>query len=75
MGVLQGGPVIGKDRLEDAPVPRGLCHHRVAPSWGVGIVAVERLYHASSAASPPQSFSPWHPRPTRYSLSHGDLWD
>ena len=34
MGALKRVPVIGKDLLEDTPVPRGLCHHRVAPSWG-----------------------------------------
>src|ERR1700675_1156601 len=32
------GRLIGNDLLEDTPVPRGLYHHRVAPSWGVGIV-------------------------------------
>ena len=43
MGVLKRLPVIGKDLLEDAPVWRGFDHHRVAPSWGVGQVAVQRL--------------------------------
>jgi hypothetical protein len=37
--------VIGKDLFEDAPVPGGLCHHRVAPSWGDQIMVVKRLYH------------------------------
>jgi hypothetical protein len=46
LGVLKLVPVIGEDLLEDAPVPRGLCHHRVAPSWGVGMFAVQRFYHA-----------------------------
>jgi hypothetical protein len=45
MGVLKRVPVLGKDLLEDAPIPRGLYHHRVAPSWGVGMVAVKRFYH------------------------------
>ena len=38
-------PVIGKDLLEDTPVPGSLCQHRVAPSWGGQIVWVKRLYH------------------------------
>ena len=46
MGVFKRVPVIGKDLLEDAPVPRGFGHHRVAPSWGVGQVAVQPFYHA-----------------------------
>src|SRR6266852_9338189 len=75
MGVGKRVPVIGKDLLEDAPVPRGLGHHRVAPSWGVGIVAVQRFYHASSTSSTPHQSSPGHPHPTRCSLSHGDFWD
>src|SRR5713101_620006 len=51
MGALKRVPVIGKDLLEDTPVPRGLCHHRVAPSWGDDLLTVKRLYHASSASS------------------------
>jgi len=30
--------VIGKDLLENTPVPHGLGHHQVAPSWGHQIV-------------------------------------
>ena len=40
MGMGKLVPVIGKDLLEDVPIPRGFCHHQVAPSWGVGMVAV-----------------------------------
>jgi hypothetical protein len=32
MGVLELAPVIGQALLEDSPVPKGLCHHWVAPS-------------------------------------------
>jgi hypothetical protein len=40
MGVLKRGPVIGKNLLEDTPVPRDVCHHRVAPSEGDQVVWV-----------------------------------
>src|SRR5712691_2731030 len=73
MGVYKLVPVLGKDLLEDAPVPRGLCHHRVALSWGVDLVAVQRFYHASHAPSTPHRPSPGHPHPPRSSLSHGDF--
>src|SRR5712692_6889276 len=61
MGVLKRVPVIGKDLLEDTPVPRGLCHHRVAPSWGDDMLTVKRFYHASSASSTPHRPVPGHP--------------
>ena len=38
-------PVIDKDLFEDTPVPGGLRHHRVAPSWGGQMVLVKQLYH------------------------------
>src|SRR6266700_620656 len=53
MGALKRVPVLGKDLLEDTPVPRGLWHHRGAPSWGDELLTVQRLYHASSASSTP----------------------
>ena len=53
MSVLKRAPVIGKDLLEDIPVPRGLGHHGVAPSAGDTMVAVKRLYHGSPASSTP----------------------
>jgi hypothetical protein len=34
MGVLKRLPMIGKDLLEDTPVPRECCQHRIAPSGG-----------------------------------------
>ena len=74
-GVLKRGPVLGKDLLEDTPVPRGLYHHRVAPRWGGSMVAVQRLYHVSSASSIPHQSSPGHPHLNRCSLSHRDFWD
>src|SRR5216683_7763377 len=53
MGVCEPVPVLSKDLLEDIPVPRGLWHHRGAPSWGDDLLTVQRLYHASSASSTP----------------------
>jgi hypothetical protein len=53
MGALKLVPVIGKDPLEDTPVPRGLSQLRVAPSWGDDRFAVKRFSHASSASSTP----------------------
>src|SRR5436853_7205350 len=53
MGALKRVPALGKDLLEDTPVPRGLWHHRGAPSWGDELLTVQRLYHASSASSTP----------------------
>src|SRR5713101_6677837 len=55
MGVGESVPVVGKDLLEDVPVPRGSCHHRVAPSGGDRIGTVQRLYHTSPAQSTPSS--------------------
>ena len=40
MGLLKRLPVVSKDLLEDIPVPRGGCHHRIAPSGGDQIVAM-----------------------------------
>src|SRR5688572_29835062 len=53
MGVLKRVPVLGKNLFEDVPVPRGCCKHQGAPSEGVGMGAVQRLYHASSGLSTP----------------------
>ena len=54
MGLRKLFPVIGKDLLEDVPVPRGCCKHQGAPSWGVEMV-VQRLYHTSPAPSTPSA--------------------
>src|SRR5712691_9725625 len=75
MGALNLVPVLGKNLLEDAPVPRGLCRHRVAPSWGVGMVAVKRFYHASPTSSTPHRPAPGHPHPSLSSLSNGSFQD
>jgi len=75
MGVLKRLPVVGKDLFEDAPVPRGCCHHRVAPSKGDMIVTMQRLYHASPMGSTPHQSSLGYPHPTHLSWSHRDLWD
>src|SRR2546423_14470388 len=53
MSTLKRVPVIGKDLLEDTPVPRGCRNHRIAPSWGETIVTVQRLYHTSATSSIP----------------------
>ena len=42
-------PVLDKDLLEDVPVLRGRCNHEGAPSWGMGMFAVQLFYHVSSA--------------------------
>src|SRR5207245_4308289 len=49
------------------------CHHWVAPSWGVGIVAVKRFYHASPAPSTPHRLSPGHSHPPHFPLSYWDF--
>src|SRR5437867_10325661 len=74
MGVLKRIPVIGKDLFEDVPVPRGCCKHQGAPSEGVGIVAVQRLYHASSALSTPPRRSRGHPHPPHLPWCYEDFW-
>src|SRR5207249_8452360 len=68
-------PVVSKDRLEDIPVPRGGCHHRIAPSGGDQSVAMERLYHASAASSTPHPASLRDPHPTRLSLMNESFRD
>ena len=72
MGMLQRPPVIGNDRFEDPPVPGGLWRHRVAPSRGDDMFAVQRCYHASSVSSIPHELVPWQPSPVSSSLSYGD---
>src|SRR6266851_7036102 len=75
MGVLKRLPVIGKDLLEDTPVPRGCCNHRVAPSGGDTIVTVQRLYHALAASSTPHRPVYGPPQPPRSSLINGSFRD
>ena len=75
MGLLKRLPVVSKDRLEDIPVPRGGCHHRIAPSGGDQSVAMERLYHASAASSTPHPASLRDPHPTRLSLMNESFRD
>src|SRR5262249_54354028 len=75
MGLLKWLPVVSKDLLEDIPVPRGGCHHRIAPSGGDQIVAMERLYHASAASSTPHPASLRYPHPTRLSLLNESFRD
>src|SRR5207253_10898414 len=63
--------MIGKDLLEDTPVPRGLYQHRLAPSWGHQLVAVKRLYHASAASSTPARPGPGNLSPASFIF---ELW-
>ena len=62
-GRVETRPVLGKDLLEDTPIPRGCCTHRVAPSWGDMIVTVQRLYHDLPASSTPHRPVDDHPPP------------
>src|SRR5262249_7664109 len=71
MGVGKRVPVIGKDLLEDPPVPSGVGHHRVTPSGGDALVVMKRLYHASAASSTPLPPVPRHPSPASVIL---ELW-
>src|SRR6266446_6178221 len=64
MGVLKRLPMIGKDLLEDTPVPRGCCQHRIAPSGGDTMGTVQRLYHTLPAQSTPSSAFIGHPPTT-----------
>src|SRR2546426_12066102 len=73
MGTLKRVPVIGKDLLEDTPVPRGWWHHRIAPSRGHQIVAVKRLYHASAASSTPHRLLLRDSHPPQSPWNHGDF--
>jgi len=75
MGLLKWLPVVRKDLLEDIPIPRGGCHHRIAPSGGDQIVAMKRLYHASAASSTPHPASRRYPHPTRLSLMNESFRD
>src|SRR2546425_7830253 len=75
MGLLKRLPVVSKDLLEDIPVPRGGCHHRIAPSGGDQIVAMERLYHAAAASSTPHPASLRYPHATRLSLMNESFRD
>src|SRR5215471_13615268 len=75
MGVLKRLPVIGKDLLEDTPIPRGFGHYRVAPSEGDMIVTVKRLYHGLAAASTPHRPIHGHPQPPRSSLINESFRD
>src|SRR5262245_7801996 len=71
IGAGKRGPVIGKDLLEDTPVPRGVDHHRVTPSGGDELVVMKRLYHASAASSTPPPPVPRQPSPASVIL---ELW-
>src|SRR5438105_13638090 len=75
MGALKRLPVVGKDLLENAPVPRGYCNHPVAPTGGNAIVTMKRLYHGLPASSTPPGPVDSHPHPPLSSLSNGSFRD
>src|SRR5687767_14225509 len=75
MGMLKHGPVIGKDLLEDTPVPQDVCHHQAAPSERDQVVWMKRFYHASAVSSTPDRPTLGYSQSPRLSLSHGDFWD
>src|SRR5437762_9959831 len=54
-------PVLGKERLEDIPVPKGAGYHRVPPSGGDDLLMLKRVYHASAASSIPPPPVPRQP--------------
>src|SRR5687768_59647 len=54
MALFEDVPVIGKDLLEDVPMPPGFDNHEVAPSKGSRMLRwlrVKRLYHVSALPS------------------------
>src|SRR5919109_885866 len=63
MGVGERVPVLGKDLLEDTPIPRGVGHHRVPPSGGEDLLVMKRFYPASAVSSPPPLPVPRQPSP------------
>jgi hypothetical protein len=73
--VLKRLPVIGKDLLEDPPIPRGFGHYRVAPSEGDRMVTVKRLSHGLAAAPPPHRPLHGPPQPPRSSLINESFRD
>jgi hypothetical protein len=58
MGACKPVPVLGKDLLEDLPVPRGCCKHQGTPRWGVRMFGVQRFYRGSLASSTPHRLVP-----------------
>jgi hypothetical protein len=71
MGVGKRVPVIGKDLLEDTPVPRRGGHHRVTPSGNDDLLVMKRLSHASAASSTLPPPIPRQPSPVPVIL---ELW-
>src|SRR6266852_884625 len=52
--VLEPVPVLDKDLFEDVPVPRRFCNHQDAPSWRMGIVAVQLCTTPHQRSPPPR---------------------
>ena len=66
-------PVIDKDLFEDVPVPRRFDNHQIAPSEGVGMLGMQRLYHVSPSPSTPHRSSPRHDHLPSPPWSHEDF--
>ena len=61
IGVGEPVPVLGKNLLEDVPVPRRRYKHQGAPRWRVEMIVVKRLSHTSPAQSTPSAVFMGHP--------------
>src|SRR6266702_2387002 len=74
MGVGESIPVVGKDLLEDVPVPCGCCQHEGPPSSESDKVAIPLLYHSSFALSIPPRCAREHPHPPHCPWCYEDFW-
>src|SRR5262245_29114094 len=74
LGMGEPVPVLGQDRLEDVPVPRGCCKPEGAPSAS-GPCAGHRFDHGSSAPSTPHRSSAGYPQPPPSSLHAREFRD
>jgi hypothetical protein len=63
MGVGESIPVVGKELLEDVPVPCGCCQHEGPPSAESDTVAIPLWSHSSSALSIPPRCAREPPHP------------
>src|SRR5712692_1183908 len=71
--VLEPVPVLDKDLFEDVPVPRRFCNHQDAPSWSIGIVAVQLFTTPHQRSPPPPRPSQRNAHPPLSSWSHEDF--
>src|SRR5712692_7809261 len=71
--VLEPVPVLDKDLFEDVPVPRRFCNHQDAPSWSIGIVAVQLFTTPHQRSPPPPRPSQRNAHPPLSPWSHEDF--